>query len=181
MLNALKTGALLTSQPLIGDAYFDQSIVYLTNYSKMGAMGFTLNKPSSLYLEDFLDLVPAKLPVYLGGPVEGDSLFYMHRIPEVPNAVPLAPNLYLGGEFDALRALLNEGENALKVKFFLGYSGWAAGQLEAEIEEETWIVSEVPEGMDLVGMSSNGWRQRMKTLGGDYTLWANSPEDPNWN
>ncbi len=181
MLNSLKTGALLTSQPLIGDPYFDQSLVYLSSYGATGAMGFTLNKPSSLYLEDFIENVPAKIPVYLGGPVEGDSLFYMHRLPQLSEAVALADNLYLGGNFEELLALLRIGDLANSIKFFLGYSGWAAGQLEAEVEDETWIVSDVPAALDLVQMSANGWRQRMLTLGGDYSLWANSPEDPNWN
>jgi len=70
---------------------------------------------------------------------------------------------------------------AVRCKFFLGYSGWAAGQLEEEISQGTWIVLKHPFEIEPLELTSEAWRIYMKTLGGEFALWANAPEDPFMN
>ncbi|HAR22389.1 MAG TPA: transcriptional regulator, partial [Cryomorphaceae bacterium] len=71
--------------------------------------------------------------------------------------------------------------DSAKFKFFLGYSGWAAGQLEEEISHGTWIVLTPPFEIEPLSMTNEAWRIYMKTLGGEFALWANAPDDPSMN
>ena len=91
------------------------------------------------------DLVPeihANFSVYNGGPVEQDNLYFIHNIPDViPNSVEIANGIYWGGDFNITLNLINEGKITKKnIRFFLGYSGWEAHQLENELKENAWIV-----------------------------------------
>ena len=73
--NRPQKGVLLISKPLIGDGFFEQSVVYLTAHDKDGSLGFALNKNSSLFAQDFMNQLPGEDPIYYGGPVEQDALF----------------------------------------------------------------------------------------------------------
>jgi putative transcriptional regulator len=180
--NIPKPGTLLISKPLIGDGFFEQSVVYLTEHNDDGSLGFTLNKESLLQAQDLIDDLNGLDQIYYGGPVEQDALFFLHNIDVLKGAKPAQNGLYLGGDFelfqDALRLDRRESLEQIKVKFFLGYSGWSPGQLEDEIAQDTWIVVEPSPDENPLDMSTETWRHFMKRLGGDYALWANAPEDP---
>ena len=90
-------------------------------------------------------------------------------------------NLYWGGDFDHLKMLISSGVvNSNQVRFFLGYSGWSEGQLEAEIKENSWLVAET-NVKSIMGSDQNFWLESVKNVGGRYSMWQNFPEDPNWN
>ena len=180
--NRPQKGVLLISKPLIGDGFFEQSVVYLTTHDKDGSLGFTLNKNSSLLAQDFMNHLPGEDPIYYGGPVEQDALFYLHTMDTLNGAIHAGNGLYLGGDYtvlqDAIKTARELDLEAVRCKFFLGYSGWAAGQLEEEIGRGTWIVRKPPFEIDPLELTSEAWRTYMKTLGGEFALWANAPEDP---
>jgi len=180
--NTPKKGCLLVSKPLIDDGFFEQSVVYVTAHDKEGSLGFTLNKPSSLLAQDFIEEFSGKDTIYYGGPVEQDALFFLHGFDKLPGAIFVGNDLYLGGDFDLFKVLYTEqkehGMPLPKPRFFLGYSGWSAGQLEVEIADGTWIIINPPITTELTGESGEVWRDLMKKLGGTYSLWANSPNDP---
>ena len=177
-----KKGSILVSKPLIADGFFEQSVVYLTAHDSDGSLGFTLNKPSSLLAQDFIEDLPGKDTVYFGGPVEQDALFFLHRQNDLQGAIHVGNSLYLGGDFDQFikeyKNVRPEYSNSQTAKFFLGYSGWSPGQLEDEIKDDTWIVLDPPKGLNPLDASGNTWREYMVQLGGKYALWANAPEDP---
>jgi putative transcriptional regulator len=176
-----KKGTLLISQPLIGDGFFEQSVIVLTNHGNFGTMGFSLNKKSSLFIRDVFEDFPVQTPLYFGGPVEPDSLFFLHLFEGLPNSKEVAPGLFMGGSFEGLKERLSHQHwdtNHPSVKLFLGYSGWSVGQLAEEIADKTWIVESIRENQELLTMNDKGWRDQMKNLGGTYSLWANAPEDP---
>ena len=180
--NRPQEGTLLISRPLIGDGFFEQSVVYLTTHDQDGSMGFTLNKQSALIAQDFMNQLPGEDPIFYGGPVEGDALFYLHTLDTLNGAMPAGNGLFLGGDYtvlqDAIKTARELNLDSAKFKFFLGYSGWAAGQLEEEISHGTWIVLTPPFEIEPLSMTNEAWRKYMKTLGGEFALWANAPEDP---
>lgn len=170
------TGCLLISKPLIGDGYFEQSVVLITDHSAAGTVGMVLNKVSTLFVHDFLENIHGTHPIYFGGPVEDDALFYVHNITGVDGAEEVLPGLYFGGDFAEVSAGIDHEDTT--VGFFLGYSGWSPGQLQAELEEDTWVVVHPPYTFNPLSFDQQKWSRWMKRLGGEYTLWANAPEDP---
>ena len=178
----LQTGTLLVSKPLIGDGFFEQSVIYLTEHNAEGSLGFTLNKVSSLMAQDLVDNLPGQDPIFYGGPVQQDALFFLHRFDSLKGARYAGNGLYLGGDFQLLQeALRTAKELDLKdrtCRFFLGYSGWSPGQLESELDQDTWVILKELPGIDPLEADQNVWRTVMRDLGGDYSLWANAPEDP---
>ncbi|RZJ80399.1 MAG: YqgE/AlgH family protein [Flavobacterium sp.] len=179
------TGKLLVSEPFLNDPNFKRSVVLMAEHSEEGAIGFILNQPSNMLLKDLLpDLWEADFKVFIGGPVEMDTVHFIHRCPEKLNSGELiGDGIYWGGNFETLKILINN--NAIdesEVKFFLGYSGWREEQLKEEIEENTWIVAEVYHP-DIVFQSNEEelWREVIINLGPRYAHISNFPSDPSLN
>ncbi len=134
------------------------------------------------------DLVPdlgaASFPVFIGGPVEVDTIHFIHRCYDKLNSGDeIANGIYWGGNFETLRILVNNSDIAEdEIKFFLGYSGWGESQLQDEIEENTWIVSDKFH-QDLVFSHNEEevWREVILNLGPKYAHVRNFPSDPRLN
>ena len=178
-------GVLLVAEPsIIGDISFNRSVVLLAEYNKNGSVGFILNKPLEYKLNDFIPELNSSITVYNGGPVEQDNLYFIHKIPElIPNSVEISNGIYWGGDFNEIISLLQE--NKLKeseIRFFLGYSGWSNEQLEQELEVNSWVIITNEYKQEILGKtSSNFWKEKMIEFGGDYLIWSNAPENPNYN
>ena len=121
---APKQGKILISEPFTPDVFFKRSVVLLTEHTDEGSVGFILNKPSSSTLskisKEFGNL---DVPVYYGGPVEQDSLFYMHILPDlIPNSKKVFDDLYWSGDYKVLSGLVRSGKiNQDKTGFFIGH------------------------------------------------------------
>ena len=184
ILNPAK-GLLLVAEPsIIGDVSFNRSVVLLAEYNKSGSVGFILNKPLTYKLRDFVPEINSNLPVYNGGPVEQDNLYFIHCIPEIiPDSIEISNGVYWGGDFSAILDLLKD--NKLKknqIRFFLGYSGWEINQLEQELEINSWVVAPNTYHDTIIGKTDvNFWKEKMREFGGDYLLWSNAPENPALN
>ncbi len=180
---APKQGRILISEPLLSDTYFKRSVVLLTEHSDKGAVGFVLNKPVDLPLNEVLaDFPDFNAQVYIGGPVAKDTIHFLHTLGElIPNSVHVMDNIYWGGDFDSLKELINEGiVEPVQVRFFLGYSGWSPNQLEGEIEENAWLVTRV-ESEKIMSADKDIWKKTLDELGKKYKVWANFPENPAMN
>lgn len=180
---APKQGRILISEPLLSDTYFKRSVVLLTEHSDKGAVGFVLNKPVDLPLNEVLaDFPDFNAQVYIGGPVAKDTIHFLHTLGElIPNSVHVMDNIYWGGDFDSLKELINEGiVEPAQVRFFLGYSGWSPNQLEGEIEENAWLVTRV-ESKKIMSADKDIWKKTLDELGKKYKVWANFPENPAMN
>ena len=175
-------GLLLVAEPsIIGDVSFNRSVVLIAEYNENGSVGFILNKPLDYKLRDFVPEVNSKLPVYNGGPVEQDNLYFIHCIPDIiPGSIEISNGIYWGGDFESLKNLLNEDEILkTEIRFFLGYSGWSKMQLEAELQENNWLLIENKEKGKLLSKPANDfWKEKIKDQGGDYILFSNAPENP---
>ena len=178
-----KQGRILISEPLLSDTYFKRSVILITEHSDDGAVGFVLNKPIDIPINEVLaDFPNFRAKVYIGGPVAKDTVHFLHTLGElVPNSVHVKDNIYWGGDFDSLKELIKEGiVKSNQVRFFLGYSGWSPHQLEDEIKENAWLVTEVPSNR-IMSAGKNIWKQTLEDLGKKYKVWSNFPENPTMN
>ena len=179
-------GRLLISEPLLRDAYFQRSVVLLVEHSESGSMGFILNKKTDLTVNSFFPELQAyeDLPIFVGGPVSANRLFFVHTLGNIiiPDAFPIANNLYFDGDFEALKDYIIAGHPISgKVKFFLGYSGWMEGQLNQEISQNSWVVSRASNRSILLANGEDFWKQSLESLGSQYEPWTKYPKDPYWN
>lgn len=180
---APKQGRILISEPLLSDTYFKRSVVLITEYSNQGAVGFVLNKPVDLPINEILaDFPRFKAKVYIGGPVAKDTIHFLHTLGElVPESVHIIDNIYWGGSFDSLKELIQEGiVKPSQVRFFLGYSGWSPNQLDNEIKENAWLVTKV-DSSKIMAADKDIWKKTLNDLGKKYKIWANFPENPAMN
>lgn len=179
----LKQGRILISEPLLSDTYFKRSVVLITEYSDKGAVGFVLNKTINMPLAEMLSGFPNfKATIGIGGPVEKDTIHFLHSLGEiVPNSVHVIDDIYWGGDFETLKELISTGiVNSSQVRFFLGYSGWSPNQLEHEIKENAWLVTQV-ESSKIMSSDRDFWKKTLDKLGEKYKVWSNIPENPGMN
>ncbi|MBE7176053.1 MAG: YqgE/AlgH family protein [Mucilaginibacter polytrichastri] len=178
-------GRLLISEPFMLDPNFKRSVIYLTQYDDTGATGFVLNQRNDAVFGDVISDVPySEIPVYTGGPVGTDTLHFLHTLPDkISNGLEVLPGLFWGGDFEQIKEMAKAGViDPAGIKFFVGYSGWSAGQLDAEINENVWLVSETAD-FDIIFSQDEAelWKNAVRGLGSRFAHIANFPEDPALN
>ena len=179
-------GRLLISEPFLQNAYFQRSVVLLVEHNREGSMGFVLNKKTHLIVNTFfpeLEDCPL-IPIYLGGPVSSNRLFFIHTLGDliIPDAIKINDQLYFDGDFNAILRYIKNGHSIEgKVKFFLGYSGWQKGQLDNEITQNSWVVNHTSNSNVLFAEGEDYWKQALKALGSKYETWTKYPKDPYLN
>ncbi len=177
-------GSILISEPFLIDSYFQRAVVFLAEHSTEGSMGFVLNKNLDISLSELIKDLTVKqhIPVFLGGPVNVDTLFFLHNLPFIPQSHPISDTLFLNGDFDFLKDYINAGgEIDGKIKFFFGYSGWNQNQLTEELKENAWLVGSIPEIDTLQTNTVKVWEKALASLGEKYKKWTKFPKDPSLN
>jgi putative transcriptional regulator len=179
---APSSGKLLLSEPSLRDFYFSRSVVLLIEHTlKEGTVGLILNKPINLLMKEVVKEFPTSdFPLFLGGPVHPDRLFYLHTLGErVTGSIEVIKGLYWGGEIDKLMNLIDlKMVTPKEVRFFIGYSGWEPKQLDREMKEESWIVTQATLKTIMAGKPEKLWSKMIKEMGYDYAIWSNFPPDP---
>ena len=178
-------GKVLISEPFLCDHMFGRSVILLVDHTQDGTMGLVMNKPLPLFLNDLLSEIDCRedIPIYKGGPISTDTLFYLHTLENIADSLPIANGFYLNGDFAAIKQFMAEGNSIKgKIRFFLGYSGWESGQLKQEIEENTWLVdkADIPSLMDEKARK-NLWKDALGKLGGKYEMCSRFPQIPTLN
>lgn len=160
-----------------------RTVVFLCEHTKDGSFGFVLNKKTKYQVGD---LVPGAdgilLPVYNGGPVQRDTIHFLHQHPGDIGGVEVIDGIYWGGDFEKVLSMLKQ--NALDnndIRFFLGYSGWSEGQLAGELEEKSWITREASKRFVFEMSTPQIWKAALSDLGGEYSQMVNYPIDPQLN
>lgn len=181
----IEKGILLIAEPtIIGDLSFNRSVILLADHNEEGSVGFILNKPLEYTINDLIPEITAGFKVYNGGPVEQDNLYFIHTIPElITDSIEISNGIFWGGDFELTKNLINEGKiHKENIRFFLGYSGWSANQLESELQSNSWILSKNTNENGILGKSSTHfWKEKIMELGGEYIIWSNAPENPTLN
>ena len=180
-----KKGRVLVSEPFLQDTYFKRSLVLLTEYSEAGAVGFVLNKPLEVKVNEVVTEFPfSNEHVSIGGPVNTNSIHYLHTLGSlIPNAVHVIGDIYWGGDFEQLKLLLETGiASPSQVRFFIGYAGWQPKQLQKELSENSWIVNDINQ-LDVFNKEQEEdlWVKLLRNKGGRYKLWTTYPDDPALN
>ena len=172
----LKSGTVLLAEPFMQDSNFRRAAILLCEHNAEGSLGFILNRELDMKIGDLLpDLVDFEVPVFFGGPVQTDSVHYIHNLGELlEDSLPIADGIFWGGNFDKLKFLIaNELVPKDSIRFFVGYSGWSDHQLAEELEGGSWVLSDMDPNY-LFGRARNGalWRQIMENKGGPFGVIA---------
>lgn len=169
----MDTGIFLVATEQLENTSFAQTVILITHNSEKGAAGLAINRPSQYHLNELFpkqrELRRHPDAVFLGGPVQGDSIFVLMRTKR-PHAgmYQVARDLYFAAGLDALsHGLKNLGDKEL-VRAYVGFSGWAPGQLDAEIARGDWLV--VHANTDIIFDENNDsvWQRLYKTWTGQW-------------
>ncbi|MBL9192915.1 MAG: YqgE/AlgH family protein [Opitutaceae bacterium] len=174
------TGSLLLAHPSLREPTFRKTVILLSSHSDDGAMGVVLNRPLGRTLGSLnttFALGPLDdVPVYTGGPVQAEQVILCAWQVQAGED---GFRLYFG--IDLEKAVELRGRDGMEIRAFLGYSGWSAGQLENELEHETWVVA--PVGSDLLDYDADEqlWRGLLSALDPEWKILADEPDDPSAN
>lgn len=178
-------GKLLISDPFLDEDYFRRSVVYLCEHTAEGSFGFVINNFISINLSELDESFPnIETQISLGGPVEINSLYFVHNLgDQIENSVQVSQGIYIGGDFKQLSAYIKETPALINnVRFFIGYAGWKGNQLNDELSTNSWIVSELKTPLSLFeSKSKQSWKKYMYDLGGKFRIMSKFPIDPNDN
>jgi len=178
-------GSLLISEPFLPDPNFERTVVLLCEHNEDGSIGFVLNKPSILKFDEAVEEVSDFSPtLYVGGPVQQDTLHFIHRSPdELEGSIQVTDEIFWGGNYEQLITMINTRNIVPEdFKFFLGYSGWAPGQLEEELKQKSWIVINNPTAVEVFDIEPKIlWKEVLNNLGGKFKIISNFPVDPRMN
>jgi putative transcriptional regulator len=181
----VKKGNLILAEPTVfSDENFNRSVILLVDHSQSGSVGFILNKKLEYSTKEIIPELKFKFPVYNGGPVHQDNLYFIYNKSKlISGSLAIKNEIHWGGDFKKALYLINEKKiKSDEIKFFLGYSGWDKNQLENEIQSNSWIVvNDNNNDKILLEHCENIWKDNLTKLGGNYMIWSNSPENPNHN
>ena len=175
---------LLIADPSLNDYYFSRSVILLAEHDENGSLGLIVNKPTNVKLKELIKIdLPVNPVVMLGGPVATDNIYIMHTLGKhIEGSMEISTGIYWGGDFEHIAAALNKDASLIKfIHFYVGYSGWTAGQLAGEIQANSWVPESIDSTNFSLGHYNNQWRNFMKSLGGEYAVWTNFPANPNLN
>jgi putative transcriptional regulator len=186
IVEKVSTGVLLLSDPFMPDTNFERSVVLICSHKESeGTFGFILNKMLDVTLSDLVndETILPDVPVYLGGPVEQNTLHFIHSVGDkIQGSFEIAPGVFWGGNFTQMINCVADREVDIdEVRFFVGYSGWDDGQLDDEIKSNSWILSSVHKDVIFDFDDKELWRNVLKHLGGKYKQMSNYPIDPRLN
>ncbi|WP_462255063.1 YqgE/AlgH family protein [Ferruginibacter sp.] len=177
-------GILLIADPFLKDPNFLRTVVLLCDHKEEGSFGFVLNKKIEQTLDELLNNFDGfPLPVFYGGPVQTDTIHFVHQYPDlIPEAFKIGDGIYWGGNFETVTALIkNNSLDQKKIKFFIGYSGWSDGQLNDEMKEKSWLTVDATKNLVFNTKDNEVWKRSLIHLGGDYEMMINFPIDPQLN
>jgi putative transcriptional regulator len=158
-------------------------VVLICEHNKEGSFGLVLNNVSKNTISDVVDDIYVEFPLFIGGPVEQNTLHFVHRLGHlIEDSIDLGNGIFWSGDFESIKSLLSIGTiKSEDIRFFIGYSGWGAGQLGNELAQNTWFVSDINSDVLFEEYTNQFWRTVLKRMGGDYKVLANYPVDPRLN
>jgi len=143
-MNDLKAGVYIKSTEALNGSFFEHTTILLVQHNEAGSIGFVTNKSFEKSLHELIEFNHIKpFPLMDGGPVDREHIFVLHKRPDLIDGSEQIPNgHYLGGNMDqVIEAINTRFANKEEIQLFIGYCGWDAGELEAEVKEGSWTFS----------------------------------------
>lgn len=172
------TNHFLIAMPGMTDPFFAKTVTFLCQHSQDGALGIIVNRPSDLTLGDIMQQMNievclpeiGKQPIYFGGPVQPERGFVLHEpLGKWDSTLLVSESIALTTSRDILEAI-GHGEGPKKVLVALGYAGWARGQLEREIVDNSWLNARANKSIIFEFPSAQRWKAAAELMGVDISL-----------
>ena len=179
-----KRGRLLVSEPYLPDPYFRRTVVLLCEHNVEGSFGFVLNRFIDMGINELMEnMPPIKTRISIGGPVQSGNLYYLHTLgKKIEGSLEVVDGVHMGGEFEQLRSILaTDPKLARHIRFFVGYSGWGEQQLDKELEQRSWLVSNADKRRIMNTSDKDIWGGTLRSMGRPFAPLANFPDDPSLN
>jgi putative transcriptional regulator len=138
----LKAGTYIKSTQLLDGSIFEDTTILIVQHNEEGSLGFIMNKPFGKSLHELIEFNHSQpFPLMDGGPVDKDHLFVLHKRPDlIEEGEQVTNGGYLGGNMEQIIEAINTKRiKEQEIQIYIGYCGWDAGELEAEIAEGSWI------------------------------------------
>lgn len=180
-------GYFLIANPVLPDPNFSRTVVLLCNHNEEGSFGLVVNratdmKASEVFSDcDFLKRFNNK--VYIGGPVQQSQVFYLCRSQDpIPEMETVCQGVQMGMNWDSLEQAVNKLQDPEQdIRFYLGYSGWAAGQLAGEMDHRSWLTCSAKDDFVFRGKEDTIWSSAVRSLGKEFEYLLHAPLNPNLN
>jgi putative transcriptional regulator len=174
------TGSLLVAHPSMMDPNFRRSVLFISAHDpEDGALGVIINRPLDKQVVDLVSEPPpeglADVPVFLGGPVGKNHLMFAAFEWQDGQGLKINHNV------DLKEATSRADNDPASIRAFVGYTGWGAGQLEAEMKQKAWLLQKPSRAALKPERLRNLWFEIMRGLGPWYKLLAAAPDDPSLN
>lgn len=180
------TGRLLLAMPQMGDPRFHKAVIYVCAHDENGAMGLVINSvlpgvdmsellsQLNIDLKDEIKKSAVDMPVLSGGPVETARGFVLHSSDfQQDDTIEINEKVGVTGTIDALKAIA-AGKGPEKMLFLLGYAGWSKGQLDQEIQQNAWLITEADSELIFSATPDEKWDLAVKKLGIDPGMLSGS-------
>ena len=177
-------GTILIADPFLKDPNFKRSVIFLCEHQGEGSFGFVLNHKHNTLLGDLIsNLEGCNFPVYFGGPVQLDTVHFLHTCPGlITGGVEITDGIFWGGEFEEAATLIKNNKlTQTQIRFYIGYSGWGEGQLDGELKEKSWLTTDGNRQLVFHRSPELIWQDALKQMGGKYEQLINYPLDPQLN
>jgi len=180
-------GSLLIANPVLPDPNFSRTVILLCNHNDQGSFGLVINRSTQLKAPDLfssIDILKSyNAKIYIGGPVSQSMVFYLYRsAKDVIDLDKICSGVYLGSNLETLESLYLDIENPEEnIRFYLGYSGWSDGQLDGEMEQNSWLVQDANEQFVFLDSENLIWPKAVNSLGEKYQYLTKAPVNPQWN
>lgn len=140
----LAAGVYIKSTEALNGSFFEKTTILIIEHNEAGSTGFIINKPLGKSLNDLIEFNDClAFPIMDGGPVDRDHLYVLHKRPDlIDSGKQFTNTLYIGGNMKQVIEAINKSRiNDGDIQLFIGYCGWDHGELEAEIDEGCWLLS----------------------------------------
>ena len=181
---SITAGNILIADPFLKDPNFMRSVVFICEHEDAGSFGFVMNRRHKKKIGELLtDLDGINFPVYSGGPVQQDTIHFLHQRPDcITGGVEITDGIFWGGEYEEVVSLMQRKLlEPHMIRFYIGYSGWGQGQLEDELKEKSWLTTDGNKKLVFHRNDSQVWKDALHQMGAKYGQLVNYPIDPQLN
>lgn len=179
-----KKGKTLISDPFLMGPVFERAVIFMVDHSDEGAMGFILNQPTHVNVGQAVPAIQeCNFPVYYGGPVDDNILFFIHtKGQDISNSIEVENGIYWGGDFEEISEGISNGTiTEQDIKFFVGYSGWGELQLEDEYKKDSWLTSTIKPEQLFNKLTKEFWNACLEKSKTEYSFLSKFAHTPSLN